>query len=368
MPHLTTFDSFTAKSNFYEPEGVSKRSARSGSYSPSREADGFMKLDDIRGEVFVTWREDGAGRFTGKQSNWDAICDVGTAIKQTSVADALTNYRLNGDADHNGLTSDITLDPKTGVINGPLINPIIDPNETYDVAIQSLIGDMMTGFMKLNDIRGEFAPSRKYVTHSAAIEDRVIDATDNDANDSVFQLAQFTTGGGGDSFNSWRDVRDHNHGKFAQDLTNAGQEGYTEVEWTYLKGNVWTNGSATSIREGITGFGVHVGLANGAVHPDTPMDTHPNDILLGFPGSGADALTNYRPEVFSEGVSSPAGYTDIIPAIALRSDNRFVIEPVKLFQGLDAGNAPDSPLINPDSLSNPHNFLPYTVDGEGNNP
>ena len=28
----------------------------------------------------------------------------------------------------------------------------------------------------------------------------------------------------------------------------------------------------------------------GAVHPDMPMDTHPNDILLGFPGSGADDL------------------------------------------------------------------------------
>ena len=29
----------------------------------------------------------------GNRSNWDVICDVGTSIKQTSVADALTNYR-----------------------------------------------------------------------------------------------------------------------------------------------------------------------------------------------------------------------------------------------------------------------------------
>ena len=100
---------------------------------------------------------------------------------------------------------------------------------------------------------------------------------------------------------------------------------------------VWTNGSATSVRDGITGSGFHGGLANGVVHPDMPMDTHPNDNLLGFPGSGSDDLTNYRPEFFSEGVASPAGYTDIIPTMGLRGDNRFVIEPVNLFQGLDAG-------------------------------
>ena len=29
----------------------------------------------------------------GNRSNWDVICDVGTALKQTSAADALTNYR-----------------------------------------------------------------------------------------------------------------------------------------------------------------------------------------------------------------------------------------------------------------------------------
>ena len=31
--------------------------------------------------------------------------------------------------------------------------------------------------------------------------------------------------------------------------------------------------------------------ANGAVHQDTPMDTHPNDNLLGYPGAGSEALT-----------------------------------------------------------------------------
>ena len=205
----------------------------------------------------------------------------------------------------------------------------------------------MAAFMKIGGIRGEFAPSRK--------ADGVSD-----------QVAQFTTGGGGDSINSWRDVRDHNHGKFADDLTNVGQQGYTEVEWTYLKGDVWTNGSATSIRDGITGSGFHGGLAHGAVHPDTPMDTHPNDLFFD-PGGGL-ALTNYRSEgigldhpIFEDGAlkrridggsnahaltqkvqhgcfEMQSGFSTENLDTGLRSDNRFVIEPVNLFQGLDAGS------------------------------
>ena len=155
------------------------------------------------------------------------------------------------------------------------------------------------GFMKIGDIRGEFSPSR----------------TVNGVSD---QVAQLTTGiQTGDGFDTVT-FRDHNHSNrsnwdvicdvgtsirqvsVADALTNGGTETYTEVEWTYLKGDVWTNGSATSVRDGITGSGFHGGLANGAVHPDTPMDTHPNDNLLGFPGCGADDLTNYRPEGFSE--------------------------------------------------------------------
>ena len=217
------------------------------------------------------------------------------------------------------------------------------------------------GFMKLGDIKGD----------AITVDPKTGDKTD-----------RFTTGGGGDSINSWRDVRDHNHGKFADDLTNAGQQGYTEVEWTHLKGDVWTNGSATSIRDGIKGSGFHGGLAHGAVHPDTPMDTHPNDNLLGHIGSGADALTNYRPEGFSEveihfvnpnagqkgftweaaadiwtngGASTfnahaltqkvqhgcfemQSGFSTENLDTGLRSDNRFVIEPVNLLQGLDAGS------------------------------
>ena len=76
----------------------------------------FMKLGDIRGESVVApdvadqdWlvvdNGDQVAQFKpgdvrdhnhGNRTNWDVICDLGTAIKQTSVADALTDYRLTG--------------------------------------------------------------------------------------------------------------------------------------------------------------------------------------------------------------------------------------------------------------------------------
>ena len=181
-----------------------------------------------------------------------------------------------------------------------------------DFAKESLIDDMMTGFMKLDDIRGEFdAGENEKVDVTYRLKDVIITSFDN-----------------ADSFGS--------------DPTLIGY---------------------------------------GAVHPDTPMDTHPNDNLLGHIGSGADALTNYRPEGFSEveihfanpnagqngftweaaadiwtngGASTfnahalsqkvqhgcfemQSGFSTENLDTGLRSDNRFVIEPVKLFQGLDAG-------------------------------
>ena len=148
----------------------------------------FMKLGDIKGE-FAPSRQvedngDQVAQFKpgdvrdhnhGNRTNWDVICDLGTAIKQTSVADALTNYRINGDAD-----SETTFDPKTGDKLGPVMDPIIDPNETYDVAIQGLIDDMMTGFMKLDDIRGEFdAGENEKVDVTYRLKDVIITSFDN---------------------------------------------------------------------------------------------------------------------------------------------------------------------------------------------
>ena len=80
------------------------------------EADGFMKLGDIKGEFSgsntsgaLAGDVDGDSDFDslqdvrdhnhGNRTNWDVICDVGTSIKQTSVADALTDYRTEGFAE-----------------------------------------------------------------------------------------------------------------------------------------------------------------------------------------------------------------------------------------------------------------------------
>jgi len=227
----------------------------------------------------------------------------------------------------------------------------------------------MAAFLKIGDIKGEFASNVSFTYR------------EDGAN-------RFTTGGGGDSLtdaglgnNSFHQGADVWTNGSATSVKNAlhsdykPQEAVNDVGWWTVDGADFRdhNHGKRSNWDVICDVGTSIKQptdlrANGAVHQDMPMDTHPNDNLLGYPGAGSDALTNYRPEGVSEGVSSPAGYTDFVPAIALRSDNRFVIEPVNLFQGLDAGNAPDSPLINPDSLSNPHNCLPYTVDGEGNNP
>ena len=70
------------------------------------------------------------------------------------------------------------------------------------------------------------------------------------------------------------------------DRCSSGQENI------FQPANAWTNGIGTSIRDGITGSGFHGGLAYGAAHPDTRMNTHPNDNFLGFPAAGSDGLTN----------------------------------------------------------------------------
>ena len=175
----------------------------------------------------------------------------------------------------------------------PEVSVFESPHGTYLEGLRANPGG--DGFMRLGDIKGEFAPSRQ---------------VDRDPGDN------FHGNAAGDPLPTEEIISNHGNRtnwdvicdigtsikqtSVADALTNGGTEGYTEVEWTYLKGDVWTNGSATSIRDGVTGSGFHDGLANGVVHPDMPMDTHPNDNLLGFPGSGADDLTNHRPEGFSE--------------------------------------------------------------------
>ena len=110
----------------------------------------------------------------------------------------------------------------------------------------------MAAFMKLGDIRGQ-----SVVAPDVADQDWVVA-------DNGDQVAQFTTGGGGDSVHQQPDTSDPGPGSrtnwdvicdvgtaikqtsVVDALTNGGTEGYTEVEWTYLKGDVWSNGSGTS--------------------------------------------------------------------------------------------------------------------------
>ncbi len=168
---------------------------------------------------------------------------------------------------------------------------LIIPTEGDDIVIDGLdrmanayVDEDVDGFMKLGDIKGEFAGAHGSST-------------------SGFRecSALFTTGGGGDSLNSWRDVRDHNHGKFADALTNAAPEGFDPgpigsadginrsmglVYWEQDAGtfdehfnpgrggdaitgegrqmNVWTNGSATSFEDRM------------------PLDFDSNDVQFGM--------------------------------------------------------------------------------------
>ena len=107
----------------------------------------------------------------------------------------------------------------------------------------------MAAFMKLGDIKGEFAPSRK--------ADGVSD-----------QVAQFTNGGGGDS------------------LTDAGLGNNS----LHKGADVWTNGRATSIRDGVTASGFHGEFAS------------KHDPLTGTGGDGFKKLDNITTGLGEAGV------------------------------------------------------------------
>ena len=79
MPHLTTFDSF-----YTEPtsDALPEFSLTLHEQNPNSMHE--QNPNSIHDNLH------------GNRSNWDVICDLGTAIKQTSVADALTDYRPEG--------------------------------------------------------------------------------------------------------------------------------------------------------------------------------------------------------------------------------------------------------------------------------
>ena len=136
------------------------------------------------------------------------------------------------------------------------------------------------GFMRIGDIKGE-----------------VVSTDCDDRSD------RFTTGGGGDSIKGEATAQPHMDGLRPGSSGNPGQQGYTEVEWTYLKDDVWTNGSATSIKNDVLTNDRSEGFSEVEIHFVTPLQENcANGTFL------------------NEGQQ---GYS--------------VVEPFNLFQGLDAG-------------------------------
>ena len=191
-------------------------------------------------------------------------------------------------------------------------SPIQSDGDFNDVVFHSKQAD---GFMKLGDIRGEsiVAPDR-------ADQDFVVE-------DNGDQVARFATS----------DVREHNQGSrsnwdvicdvgtfiqktsVADALTKSGTEGYTEVKWTYLT----NEGSGHDhIVQYVTGDGSdQLQLETGSVHDRITTGLGGNNFTT---GAGGDS---FNCDDILLGVNGTIGY-EMQAGLDLRSDNRFVFEPL----------------------------------------
>ena len=143
------------------------------------------------------------------------------------------------------------------------MDPIIDPNETYDVAVQSLIDDMMTGVRDVGSTSGPGGSTfltgeddNIVVIHPSyrPVDDgKVIIHPDFQPEaDGVIQR--------GDIYQDKAQLMQHapkesEYRPKAQ--VNPVGVGYTEVEWTYFADNIGTNSGpgGTSFRtEDFSGF------------------------------------------------------------------------------------------------------------------
>ena len=112
------------------------------------------------------------------------------------------------------------------------------------------------GFMKLGDIKGEFSPSRESLGGSSYSpwDHDIINASDFAP--ATKDVGWWTVDGA--------DFRDNNHGK--------------RSNWDVICDVGTSIKQPADVR------------ANGAVHQDTPTDTHPNDTLLGYPSAGSEQV------------------------------------------------------------------------------
>ena len=214
-----------------------------------------MKLGGIKGEfasnVSVTYREDGANRFTGKRLNWDAICDVGTAIKQESVADSLTNpeHELGLDVGPVNQGADVwTNGSATSIKNTGPSDYNHGKRSNWDV-----ICDVGTFIKQSVDLRA----------HGAVHQDTPMDTHPNDY------------------------------------ITTIGQQGYTEVEWTYLKDGVGKNDIPQDVHPNQLADGLLQQPSDiaGLINPDSmrPAEYFSHNLEWFAPGSAVDAVGASNP-------------------------------------------------------------------------
>ena len=211
----------------------------------------------------------------------------------------------------------ITVDPKKGDILGPITDQIIDPNETYDVAVQSLIDDMMTG---VQNAEGYTEVEWTYFAENVgAPQDDITGTQKADiAKESLLpgtanRISGGTAGPGGNSFNADDILLGHgfstenldsrliNHDDFLTSYTNGTQEGEE------LASNDWSPAPTCSIGDTCT-----------------PI------CALGF----ADKVLVHQ---FKGAIGN-----EMESGTGLRSDNRFVFEPMDVMSSL--GGSIDSGL------------------------
>ena len=206
-------------------------------------------------------------------SNPSGAVHAGDVDRDSDVAPIIDNDDTLGFTNIGYNFSGITVDPKTGDKLGPVMDPIIDPNETYDVAVQSLIDDMMTG---VRDIGGTAGPGG--TTFRDGEDDNI-----------VVIHPTFRPVGVGYTEVEWTYFAENVGGTATQlqescangTFVKGGQLGYTEVEWTYfadnLSGTAGPGGSTFT-----TGYAEAVGLDSSTV------DVMNN--LIGSAGPGCDDI------------------------------------------------------------------------------
>ena len=182
-------------------------------------------------------------------SNPSGAVHAGDVDGDSDVAPIIDNDDILGFTSIGYNFSGITVDPKTGDKLGPVMNPIIDPNETYDVAVQSLIDDMMTD---VRDVGGTAGPGG-----------------------STFRT---------DSYQEKAQLMQHapKESEYRpESQVNSVGVGYTEVEWTYFADNIGGD-SGPGAGTFLTGYAKAVGLDSSTV------DVMNN--LIGSAGPGCDDI------------------------------------------------------------------------------